>query len=47
MSTSEPPPEPASEPPSADDATERTSAARNPWLWATVGVAVVAIAFAI
>ena len=36
-----------SEPPSADDAPERTSAARNPWLWATAAVAVVAIALGV
>jgi hypothetical protein len=43
MSATDPPPEA----PSADSAAERTSAARNPWLWATAGVAVIAIALGI
>ena len=38
---------PTAEPPPADNAPERTSAARNPWRWATAGVAVLAIAFGI
>ncbi len=47
MSTTDPPPdplpEPGREPGSADRPPERTSATRNPWLWATAVVAVVAI----
>jgi hypothetical protein len=35
---------PTSEPPAADEPHEPRSRARNPWLWATVGVAVMAIA---
>ena len=45
MSASDPPPPP--EPSKPDDAPDRKSAWHNPWLWATVGVAVVAIALGI
>jgi anti-sigma factor RsiW len=46
MSATGPPPPPSPEPAGVEAAPER-SAARNPWLWATAGVAVLAIAFGI
>ena len=43
----DPEPAPAPEAAGADKAPEGTSAARNPWLWATIGVAVLAIGLGI
>jgi hypothetical protein len=44
MSATGPPPSRSPDPASVETAPERT-AARNPWLWATAGVALLAIAF--
>src|SRR3954452_23842623 len=46
MSATGPPPSPSPKPASVETAPERT-ASRNPWLWATAGVAILAIALGI